>query len=675
MNAPYRRLAAVWFADIVGFTTLSSEDEPESLRVVEHFEAAVRESVSRYGGTLVKFLGDGAMVHFQSTEAAVKAALDLRAAFAAHCSTPLRIGVHVGDVLIREDADLLGDGVNVAARLQSAAGPGEIVVSEEVWRQLRHLRAFRFAALGPQRLKGLAERRSAYSVETDDDPARPAAPSKRSWKRPNAGVITAIIVAAIVAFAVGGVFNRDQGGGAATEPTVRSLVVLPFDNLGNDAEEEYFVAGMHDALIGELTKIESLRVISRTSAIRYRGTRQSLAEIARELNVEAVVAASVLRSGDDVRIRAELIQVLPDEQSLWAGTFDRELRDVLALHSDLARALADAIRIRLTPGESAELTRSQTVNPLAFEAYQRGRAQWEQHTAGALDRALHYFELALSHDPDYAAAYTGIASVWYGRRQIGVAEPAHASREAKRAALRALSIDNRHARAHHVLAVEFGWYDWDWDSATRHFEQALALNPGDSGVRSFYSMVLRITGRADDALRESGQAAAEDPFNPIVQAIHASNLSQVDRLDEAVERYREVLADSPLHPIVLYDFQIVLHLAGQFEESFAASRALYVADNDDAMVAALDAGRDAGGYEGAMRAAGQVLAARAETEYVPPSRVAQLFVRAGDHEAALDWIDRMIARRDPSAAYLGGPVYADLREHPRFQAALRSVNL
>ncbi|MEX0899105.1 MAG: adenylate/guanylate cyclase domain-containing protein [Gammaproteobacteria bacterium] len=675
MSAPYRRLAAVWFADIVGFTTLSSEDEPESLRVVQHFEAAVRDAVSRYGGTLVKFLGDGAMVHFPSTEAAVKAALDLRTAFAGHVSTPLRIGVHVGDVLIREDADLLGDGVNVAARLQSAAGPGEILVSEEVWRQLRHLRVFRFAALGPQRLKGLAERRTAYSVETDDDPARPAAAAKRSWTWLNAGLAGAIVIAAIVAFAVGGTKHRDTADGAEPGPTVRSLVVLPFDDLGNDEEQEYFVAGMHDALIGELTKIESLRVISRTSAIRYRDAQQSLADIARELNVEAVVAASVLRSGDDVRIRAELIQVLPDEVSLWAGTFDRELRNVLALHSDLARALADAIRIRLTPGESADLTRNQTVNPLAFEAYQRGRAQWEQHTVGALDRALHYFQLALEHDPEYAPAYAGIASVWYGRRQIGAAQPAHASREAKRAALRALSIDNRLARAHHVLAVEFGWHDWDWDSSEQHFRQALELNPGDSGIRSFYSMVLRITGRTDEALRQSSQAALEDPFNPIVQAIHASNLSQTGKVGEAVARYREILADSPVHPIVLYDFQVVLHVAGQFEASYDASRALYAAENDDAMIAALDAGHAEGGYAAAMRAAAEVLATRAEREYIPPSRVAQFFVRAGDYEAALEWIDRMITTRDPSAAYLGGPIYADLRERPRFQAALQSVNL
>ncbi len=670
---PTRRLAAVLFADIVGFTSLSSRDESASLRVVEHFERTVRDAAESQGGTVVKFMGDGALAHFPSTEAAVRAALRIRLSCA---DAPVRIGIHIGDILVRADADVLGDGVNIASRIQSLAKPGQVVVSDDVWRQLRHVEGFRFTALGSHHLKGVSEKRAVYAVD-----AHLGATQAPRAKRGGILLLGAAALVAVVSFFAWWQVNRGAYPvvlEATTEtPTpVRSIVVLPFDDLSGDPDQAYFVAGMHDALIGELTELGSLRVISRTSAMRYLDSPMSLAEIAGELNVEAVVAAAVLRAGDRIRIRAELVRVLPEEQSLWAGTFDRELRDVLAMHSDVAKAITEAIRLSLTPGEQARLARAQSVDPVAYEAYLKGRFHWDLHTAADLDLALRHFEQSLERDPANAAAWGGIALTWLGRmqmRSVGLEEGSEALRAA---ATRALELDPVLASAHHALATDYAFYRHDWMAAEHHYLAMLEGNPGYALGRAFYSLFLRIRGKAGESIVQSSHALAEDPFNPIVQAMHMGNLSAAGQPGRALELLQRSLEQAPSHPILLRSLPLVYLQLDRYEEAYHAFLRHYTVAGDSAMVHALRSGKESDGHRGALTAMAREYERRVEDQIlVNLGHITQLWTWVGDHERAIEWAERAVEAGDFGVPYFSTNRYNALRTHPRFNALLERLRL
>ena len=672
-TAPTRRLAAVLFADIVGFTSLSSRDESASLRVVEHFEQTVREATGSQAGTVVKFMGDGALAYFSSTEAAVRAAFRIRLACA---DAPVRIGIHIGDILFRVDSDVLGDGVNIASRIQSLAKPGQILVSDDAWRQLRHVEGFRFTALGSHQLKGVSEKRAVYAVE-----ASLGATQAPRVKRGGLLLVGVAALVAVVSLPAWWYVNRDaapavQEETAAVPAPVRSIVVLPFDDLSGDPEQAYFVAGMHDALIGELTELGSLRVISRTSAMRYLDSPMSLAEIAGELNVEAVVAAAVLRAGDRVRIRAELVRVAPEEQSLWAGTFDRELQDVLAMHSDVAKAVTEAIRLSLTPGEEARLARAHPVDPVAYEAYLRGRFHWGLHTAADLDLALRHFEQSLERDATHAAAWGGIALTWLGRMQMRSVEPEEGSGALREAATRALALDPMLASAHHALATDYAFHHHDWPAAERHYLAMLEGNPGYAIGRAFYSLFLRIQGKEDESIVQSSHALVEDPFNPIVQAMHMGNLSAAGQAYSALELLQKSLQHAPSHPILLRSLPLVYQQLGRYDEAYQAFLRYYSTTEDQAMTHALQSGQEADGNLGALTEMAQEYERRVASQVlVDLGLITQLWTWAGEHERAIDWAERAVETGDFSVPYFSTRRYNALRAYPRFNALLEHLQL
>jgi TolB-like protein/DNA-binding winged helix-turn-helix (wHTH) protein len=262
-------------------------------------------------------------------------------------------------------------------------------------------------------------------------------------------------------------------------PAIRSLAVLPFESLSSDASQDYFADGMTDELISDLGQISALRVISRTSVMSYKRARKPLPQIARELNVEAVVEGTVLRSGDQVRITAQLIEASADKH-LWSQSYEGELRDTLALQNKVARAIADQIQVNLNPQEQAALKKVMIVNPEAYESYLKGRYFWNKRTADGLKAALTYFNQAIEHDPNYAQAYSGLADTYalLGDWQYAVMTPKEALPKAKAAAIKALELDNTLGEAHNSLAFCLDGFDWNFSSAGKEFQRAIELNPG-----------------------------------------------------------------------------------------------------------------------------------------------------------------------------------------------------
>jgi len=461
--------------------------------------------------------------------------------------------------------------------------------------------------------------------------------------------------------------------------TIDSIAVLPLENLTGDAQQDYFADGATDELIGQLAQIGALRVISRTSVMKYKNTDKSLPEIARELNVDAVVEGTVYQVGENVRIRVQLIDALPEERNLWAHTYERAGTDVLVMYGEMARAIADNTKVELTSDEKTRLASARKVDPKAYEAYLKGMSHWYKLTPPDLDAALQYFESALEKDPDYALALTGIALVWIGRNQFGSVQPSVAVPKAQEAALKALELDNTLAEVHFVLAALRTWHDgeWNWKAAEKSFLRAIELNPNYPDARVYYSSLLCYLDRPDEALAQAEKALELDPLNSLFMSIYGSVLLSLGRYDEATKQVRNALKTSPNDPVAHSILQEVYHIKGQYEEALAEAKATFSAWGLDPLVEVIEQGYEKDGYAGAMRSAAETLEAFSQEAFISPFFIAFVYAASGDKEKSLEWLEKGYEIKDPNMPYIKGHGIIDnlLHDDPRFQDLLRRMNL
>ena len=488
-----------------------------------------------------------------------------------------------------------------------------------------------------------------------------------------AGAALVALLAVPLGLNLGGL--RDRLLGTATAPRIESIVVLPLANLSGDPEQDYFAAGMHDALITDLAKLGGFkRVIGRKSAMRYQDTDKPLPQIARELNVDAVITGSVLRSGDRVRITARLINAATEEH-LWAERYERELRDVLALQNEIVTAITREINLQLTPQEQARLASARPVNPEAYEAYLKGRFYWYKLTPEDLDTAMKYFQLALQKDPEYALAHLGIAYSWAGRGAVNAEPPREVFPKAKTAVLKALELDDTLAEAHRLLAIYRTWGEWDWAGAEAEFQRAIELNPNNADTRAYYSILLSTVMRRPQEAREQIDRAMElDPLSSFFQGIYGGQLMRVRQYDDAITQLRKAHG-TELHPHV-YNLWVAFHQKRMYEEAVAEAKKYFAVMGHSEVAEALTRGYDEGGYLRAMRLAADKLAARSKRTDVKPTQVVQLYAYAGEKDRALEWMEKAYQARDSQLVYLNLHVFWDsLRDDPRFQDLLRRMNL
>src|SRR5580658_343630 len=350
-----------------------------------------------------------------------------------------------------------------------------------------------------------------------------------------------VLLAVIAAFAAWKIHSRNRPTSA-----IHSLAVLPLESLSNDASQDYFADGMTDELISDLGQISALRVISRTSVMAYKHARKPLPQIARELNVDAIVEGTVLRSGEQVRITAQLIEASTDKH-LWSQSYQGELKDTLALQNQVARAIAEQIRINLNPQEQAALKSAKVVNPEAYESYLKGRYFWNKRTPDSLKVALAYFNQAIDEDPTYAQAYSGLADTYalLGDWQYGVMTPKEALPKAKAAAIKALELDSTLSEAHNSLAFCFDAFDWDFAAAGKEFQRAIELNPGYATAHHWYAWHLSLLGRYDEAIEEMRKAKSLDPLSLIINADLAELLVLAHSYDESMQQSRKTIEMDP----------------------------------------------------------------------------------------------------------------------------------
>jgi TolB-like protein/Tfp pilus assembly protein PilF len=456
---------------------------------------------------------------------------------------------------------------------------------------------------------------------------------------------------------------------------IRSLAVLPLVSLSGDVEQEYFADGMTDALIAALAKLRALRVISRRSAMRYKARDRSLAEIAAELDVDAVVEGSVLRAGPRVRITVELVRPA-SSRCEWAESYDRDLKDVLFLQSEVAQAIAREIQLAVTPKEARRLASAHPVNPEAYEAWLKGRFQWYGLSREKLDAAMGYFRLAVEKDPSCALAWAGMAATWGSLTDAGFAPPHEAIPKAKAAALKALELDDTLAEVHVRLANLRFCIDWDWASARAAFRRAIELDPNSADARLFFADFLISLGRVKAAITEDERALKLDPFNFFLRGFVGWHLVYQRRHDEAIAELRKVVQMEPAFSSAHMGLWGAFYRKGIPAEAFAAARTFFEVLGDGETVQALEQGYAASGYSGAMSVAARRLTARAALTHVPAVRIARLHAHAGELDLALEWLERAYASRESPLVHLAVAWDWDsLRAHSRFQRLLRLMRL
>lgn len=459
---------------------------------------------------------------------------------------------------------------------------------------------------------------------------------------------------------------------------IESLAVLPLENLSHDPEEEYFADGITDELITELAKIGSLRVISRTSVRRYKRIRKSLPEIARQLNVDAVVEGTVLRSSNRVRITAQLIRAKKEEH-LWAESYDRDLGDVLKLQAEVTRAIASQVHIRLTANEEARLkAAARHIDPAAHESYLRGRYFWNKRTEEDLQKAQIYFQQAIDKEPTYAVAYSGLADTYlYRGYTFGRMDPKRAMPIARAAASRALELDPNLAEAHTSLGLLKMAFEWDFPGAARALETALRLNPNYATAHHVYAALLAITGRVEAAIEEAQRALQLDPLSVPINNIVAEIYMFAGRLEEAIAQCHKAVELEPNIALVHENLGTALEQTGQHDEALAEYlKALGFWGESAELVAEFRSAYECSGWRGFREKRLQVALARHGGWHFETFHIATLYAGIGDNEQALTWLEEACAARSGGMIWIKSfPYFRDLYSNPRFQRIVRQVGL
>jgi TolB-like protein/Tfp pilus assembly protein PilF len=638
-----RRLAAIMFTDMVGYTALGQKNESLALSLVEEQRKLLRPIFARHKGKEVKTVGDAFLVEFQSALDAVRCAYDVqRATREFNLSRPgeekmmLRIGVHLGDV-VESNGDISGDAVNIASRIEPLAEDGGACLTQQVYDQVRNKFELPLESLGAKSLKNVSELVEVYKM---------VMPWTESKATPRA--------------------QLDK----------RRIAVLPFTNISPDSQDEYFADGMTEELISTISNMHDLSVISRTSAMRYKGGAKTVAEIGKELNVGTVLEGSVRKSGNRVRISTQLIEVQSD-RPMWSQTYEKELLDVFAIQSDVAHKVARALKVQMLTKEKVRIEKKMTANAEAYTQYIKGRLYWNQRSQEGLNRAIDYFNLVVKKDPNYALAYSGLADCHAILAVYGYDSPREAFAISKELATKAVELDDSLAEVHTSLAYAYAGNDWDWTRAEEEYQVAISLNPNYATTSHWYAIFLATRGRMDEAIERITHAQELDPYSAIINVNVGSILMLAGRGDQAIEQYHKALAIDPDFAFG-HIFLGQAYLRSNMKDQAIAEIQKAVTLSGSTLARANLA--YAYGVSGMKDRAKEVLSGLIESskkDYVSPFVLAIIYAGMGEEEGVLACLEK--AREEhhsiPTNLFFVIPLLENLSPDPRRVALVKQMGL
>jgi len=631
------------FTDMVDYTSMSEKNEELALTLLEDHRQLLRPVFARHGGREVKTVGDGFLVEFPSALEAVRCALEIQQLMyrrnqgvTSEKKILLRVAVHLGDVEHR-DGDVYGDAVNIASRIQSLTDPGGICITQQVYDHVRKNEEFRMVALGQNRLKNVQTPTEVYRVLPASERGEPT--------------------------------KTD-----ALEP--RRVAALPLAIIGSDQQDEYFADGLTEEIINTLSSIPGLKVIARTSVMKYKEASKSVGEIGRELKVGTILEGSVRKAAGRLRITIQLIDV-GSESPIWSQKYDRELEDVFKIQTDIAERVAEALKVQLLTENRTLIQQKAPEDIGAYVLYLRGRYHWSRRNKEDLEKAIAYFGEAIEKDPNYALAHAGMADCYtlMGRHLYLPAKEAFS--KARDFANRALELNNDLAEAHTSLAAVLFIYDWEWDAAEDQFKRAIQLNPNYATAHYWHSVLLQTTGRLQESVTAAEKAQVLDPLSPVIGMGVVQAYFFSGQYDKAVEECHRYLDMDPSF-VVARDFLVHLHVQnGLFEEAAEeAKRLLDVSERKSEAMAHLAYVYAASGKTEEAKKLFEASVADAEFGYSNPTIFIIVCSILGDLDNAYRWAEK--ARESGRIALHSLRFSPDLqrfRTDPRYSLLLAKAHL
>jgi serine/threonine protein kinase/TolB-like protein/Flp pilus assembly protein TadD len=682
----YRRLSAIMFTDMVGYSALTQKNEDLALELLKEHREILRPVFSRQNGKEIETAGDSFFVEFVSTLDAAKCAIEIqKILYERNQTVPaerkilLRIGLHVGDV-VHMDNHVHGDGVNLAARLEPLASPGCICVSEDVARQVQNKIDLPVIKVGKKKLKNIQLPMNVYKIVLPWEPKEASTGLSGKFQQisflKNPLLMLTLLV--LLIFSIGYFIFQNSNDDFAGRSGNR-IAVLPFDNISRESEDDYFADGITEEIISNLAKISGLDVIARTSIIKYKNADLNIAQIGDELNVGTILEGSVRNVANKTRITVQLIDV-PTQKHLWAETYDRELNDIFAIQSDIAMKVAEALKVQLLANEKEQIEKVGTENTDAYRNYLLGNYFLNRRTGESLNKGIEYFTKAIEYDLEFALAYSGLANCYtlIGGAAYGNLSREEASAKANDAVLKALELDPTLAEAHASLGYIKFRFDWDWDEAEKEFKKAIELKPGYAQAHEWYGLFLSLIRKSDKALIEMKRAYELDPLSPSISTGVGRILHFAKKFDKAIAQYKKTLEMYPNYAEVHFALAMTYASQGKIDEGFKElDKAIELSHGRLIMISTRGM---LYGFAGRKKEAFAVIEELKKLSYpdsVSPWLLLSIYLSVGDKDKFFEYAYKAYEQKDPLMVYFQSVVVFDstYENDSRFHDILKKMGI
>lgn len=669
-----RQLAAIMFTDIVGFTEMMQSNEPNAVGIIKRYNSALNEFTSRFHGKVNNYYGDGSLCTFNSATDAVQCALELQETLRQTPAVPLRIGLHIGEVLF-EDGQALGDGVNIASRIQSLGMANAILLSAEIHDKIKNNPDLPAISLGSFAFKNVARPHEVYALAVPGlhIPER----KKLSGKvNPKTNIKrNSILIALLIVLALCSIWIVSKKPRTQPNITDKAIAVLPFADMSRAQDQTYLSDGLTEDIITQLAKIKQFNVTSRTSAMRYKNQDKSLKEIAQELGAQYILEGSVQVAGEMVRITAQLIQASTDEH-LWAEKYDRPLKDIFAIQSDIATQIARALQANLSPSEHEQLYKKYTDNTEAYQLYLRGRYYWNQRADESIRQGEDYFRQAIALDSNYALAYAGLGDTYLMYGVYSMDRPSASFPLAEKYVRKAIELDPQLAEAYATLIDIHIHYYWNTALADSFFEKTTGLNPDYANAHHWYAEVCDIRKDFDKAITHSKLALEQDPYLGIFNSQLGTNYIYAGRYKEAEAQLLKTIEFDSTFSVAYYYLGLIYADQKQYEKAISAiSTAKRLAFGRNRFACVLGWAYGMAGNQKAAQAIFEEYQNKQKTKYVSAYDLAIAALGAGDHRKAIDYLKEAYQEREPWMPFIAmNPMFNTLHDDPDFAELVHNIS-